>query len=141
MGLLLAQSLENTEIIEIPELPDHVVVVDCEIRPNVNERGVFLQGNSNRGGIRKHRWRRDKEDFSKVYRSVEDREDIRITFYHRPDLNRDLAIQEHTLELQLWHGTGHGDEFMNEFRDILRSKIEGADAALPSTISIKGGII
>lgn len=137
-GLQLAQSLGMSEIIEIPDPPDNVVVVDCEIRPDEDERWVFLQGNSDWAGIRKHSWARDKADLSNVYHSVEDREDARITIYHRPELNRDLAIQEQTLELQLWHGTGNGDEFMDTFRDTLRSNIESTDSTLSSTISVKG---
>ena len=137
-GLELAQSLETVEIVEVPDLPDSIVVVDCEIQPDEDERWMFFQGNSEWAGIRKHSWGRAKADLSTIYRSVDDREDIRITLYHRPDLNRDLAIQDHTLELQLWHGTGHGDEFMTTFRDRLRSKVEETDTTLPSTVSVKG---
>ena len=137
-GLRLAQSLDRAEIIESPDLSEKFVVVDCEIRPDEDERWVYLQGNAKWAGIRKHGWKRIRDDLSKVYRSEEGREDIRITLYHRPELNRELAIRERTLELQLWHGTGHPEGFNESFRDSLHSKIEESNSTLPSSVSLQG---
>ena len=137
-GLRLAKSLDRAEIIEIPDLSEKFVVVDCEIRPEKKERWVFLQENAKWAGIRKHGWKRVRDDLTKVYRSEEGREDIRITLFHRPELNRELAIQEQTLELQLWHGTGHPDGFNEAFRDSLHSKIEGSNSIFPSAVSLQG---
>ena len=137
-GLQLAQKLDMVDIIENPDIPDDFVVVDCEIRPGEVERWVFEQGNAQWAGIRKHDWRRAKDDLSSKYQSAEDREDIRIALHHRPELNRDLAIQEHTLELQCWHGTGHDEGYNAAFRDRLHSKIEETDSTLPSSISVQG---
>lgn len=137
-GIQLAQALDNAEIIELPDAPESFVVVDCEMQSGEEQRWAFIQGNSKWAGIRKHGWKCARADLSKIYGSAEGQEDIRITLYHRPEQNRNLAIQEKTLELQLWHGTGHPEGFNEEVRDSIHSKIESGDYTIPSTVSTRG---
>lgn len=137
-GLELARELKECEIAEMPDLSDSLVVVNCGVSDDEQERWIFNQGNSEWAGIMKYGWRRDKVEFSKLYQSKEGREDIQFRLYHRPDLNRELAIQDHTLELQLWHGAGYDDEYMDIFQEKLRSKTGEVNSMPPSSVSIEG---
>jgi hypothetical protein len=83
-------------------------------------------------------WWRHRDDFSNIYTMAQNKNDVRITLFHRLEQNRDLAVRDGVLELQLWHGTGNGDHFMRTFNDELTTQVEESDGDLPSSVSVAG---
>lgn len=138
-GTQLANAIDRVDIAEVDSLRDEYVAVNTETDSDHSEQWIFQQG-SKWGGITKHGWRRTKTDLSPVYRSSSDEEEetYRVAFYHRLELNRELAITDHILELQLWHGTDNPDELMTGFSDRLRTNIENGGITPPSSFNLTG---
>lgn len=137
-GTRLASTVDGGAITDIPGLPDENVAIEVAGASGDSRRWIFRQGNSDWGGIVEDGWWRAKDDLSHVYEQQEGREDIRIALYHRLEQNRDRAIRDHTLEIELWHGTDNGDEFMYSFRDTLAEKIDPESGAFPTTVELTG---
>jgi hypothetical protein len=136
-GERLASQLGLEPITDREALSDADVAVEVTPEPGTREQWHFQQG-TDWGGITRHSWRRDKQDFSPAYRGADDGETYRIAFYHRLSQNRAQAIEDHTLELQLWHGTDTPNEFMYSFRDRLQAALDERDTEYPSGLTITG---
>lgn len=137
-GSQLAEVIRNAEPTEIAALRDTDVAVKPTRTSLEDERWVFRQGDSDWAGMFKTGWWRHKDDFSNIYTMAENKNDVRITFFHRLQENRDRAIKDGVLELQLWHGTGNGDQFMRTFKDELTTNVEESEREIPSSVSVAG---
>lgn len=136
-GRRLATRLGLEPVADLEELSDSELVVEVAPESGTPEQWVFHQG-TDWGGISRYGWRRDKQDFAPVYGSAGDRETYRIAFYHRLSQNRAQAIEDHTLELQLWHGTDTPEEFMYSFRDRLQATLDERETEFPSGLTTTG---
>ncbi len=137
-GNQLVEVIREAEPIEIPSLRDTDVAIK-PTRPSLeDERWVLRQGHSDWAGIFKNGWWRHKDDLSHIYTKAENKNDVHITFFHRLEQNRDQAVRDGVLELQLWHGTSNGDQFMYTFKDELTSKVQESDGEIPSSVSVAG---
>jgi hypothetical protein len=52
--------------------------------------------------------------------------------------NREQAVRDGVLELELWHGTGNGDQFMNTFQEEITRGVEESDGEIPASVSVAG---
>lgn len=136
-GTKLAEALAAAEVVALPGQADHHIVVEFDGGAGDRERWVFRQGHSDWAGISLDRWRRDKDDPSKMYPETESA--IHITLFHRLERNRELAIRDQTLELTLWHGSDNSDHFMETFNDTFATKKAESDTPFPSAVTLTGG--
>lgn len=136
-GTQLAQALESAEIVELQSQRDDHVMVEFKGASGVSERWVFRQGNSDWAGISLDRWRRDKDDPSRIYPDTDS--SVSLTLYHRLELNRELAVRDQILELTLWHGSDNSDQFMETFNDTLATKKQETDTPFPPAVNLTGG--
>ncbi len=132
-GTQLVQALDVGKIVELPEISETNIAVEIQTHGGDTERWVFWQGNSDWAGIVKEGWWRHGETLSNVYSVADDRDDFRISLYHRLTENRERAVQDNILELQLWHGTGNGDRFMYDFKGEIAVKMDERADAFPAT--------
>lgn len=137
-GDRLAQMLDRGSVVDIPALADSHVAVKLTGPTGDARRWHFRQGDSDWGGIVKEGWWLDKEDLSPIYAEPDDDTDVRMSLYHRLKENRDLAVGDATLELQLWHGTSNGDEFMYAFKDQLEAAVADVDESISPAVSLTG---
>lgn len=134
----LAESMEIAEVVEEPALPDSDEAIKLRGASEERERWNLRQGDSDWGGFVKEGWWRRKDDLSKIFTQMEDKKDVRISLYHRMKQNRELAIRERTLEIQLWHGTGNGSDFMYAFKDNITELVEENPTLLPPNAELTG---
>lgn len=137
-GRQLVEYMDVGEPVEFSALRDSDVALDIDVPAGDDERWVFQQGDTDWAGLYKRGWWLGKDEFSPIYAQAEDKNDVRITFYHRLEKNREQVIRDNELQLTLTHGTGNGDEFMYTFRDKLNEKVDASDAAIPSGVSVAG---
>lgn len=137
-GTRLAESLDTVELIEFPSQPDNQVAVEMTKPNGDSERWMFRQGSSDWAGLVKEGWWLGKTTLDPIYINPDDKSGVRISLYHRLEDNRRKAVQNNKLELQLWHGTGNGNEFMYDFKDRLTAKIEEYANELPPTTETTG---
>lgn len=137
-GTRLAEALDVGEIVELPDLPESAIAVAVESTDGTADHWMFRQENSDWAGIVKDGWWRHGETLSNVYTVAEDRDDFRISLYHRLAENRELAVRDTTLELQLWHGTGNGRQFMEDFKSQIATKMDDRGDAVPPTAEYTG---
>jgi len=137
-GRRLVTRLDVGNPVEFSGLPDSDVALDIGIPDGDDERWVLRQGDTDWAGLYKRGWWLHQDDFSPIYAQAEDKNDVRITFYHRLEKNRDQVIRDNELQLTLTHGTGNGDQFMYTFRDKLKDKVNASDATIPSAVSVAG---
>lgn len=109
-GTKLTEALETAEIVEDRNIPDGYVAVDVKAEEDNYERWVFRQGMADWGEILKDGWWKHIEDLSNIYGSPRDDAIAGICFYHRLRQNRDLALDENILEIQLWHSSSNVEE-------------------------------
>lgn len=137
-GTRLAESLDIADMIEFPTQPANQVAVEI-MKPNGDsENWMFRQGSSDWAGLVKEGWWVDKADFKPIYHKPDDKSGVRISLFHRLEQNRSKAIENHTLELQLWHGTGNGDKYMYNFKDQIGTKIDQYSTDIPPTTETTG---
>lgn len=131
----LIEQLEIDDPVEIPAISDNKFV----IKPvGSSDRWILWQGSSDWAGIFKEGWWRQKDDFSNTYSKSDSKNDVRITFFHRLETNRELAAKDNTLKLELWHGTGNGDKFMYEFKDRITDRSEQNAGTIPPSVTVTG---
>lgn len=135
-GAKLAEQIEIGTVDEFSTLRDSDVAIDVDVSSGDNERWIFRQDNSDWAGLYKSGWWLHKDDFSPIYAQAEDNNDVRITFYHRLEENRDQAIKDSTLELKLYHGKSNGNQFTSAFQDNLTENIEASNARVSSSVNI-----
>jgi hypothetical protein len=132
--------MDDVEPVEISSLRDADVAVELAQPSIEDEQWVFRQGQKypDWAGIFKSGWWRHRDDFSDIYTHAEDKnDDVRITLYHRPKENREQAVRDRLLEVQLWHATGQ-DDFANSFKEKLTSKVNKRDTEIPPSVSVTG---
>ena len=134
----LVHRMEIAEPVEIPTLSDENVAIELDGASGTKERWIFGQGSPDWAGIFREGWWRHKDDLTNTYAKSEDRSDVRIAFFHRLQPNRDRVIRDNILELQLWHGVGNGDQFMNRFKDILVDKVAENAEKIPPSVTVTG---
>jgi hypothetical protein len=137
-GERLVETLDAAEVRDAPELGGAHIAIELPESPRGPERWIFRQGQSDWAGLIKEGWWRRKEDGSVVHRIEESSDEYRLSVCHRLSQNRELAIRDSVLELQWWHGTANGDEFMYTFKDILYPKLEAAGDTVPGTVEMTG---
>jgi hypothetical protein len=137
-GTRLAESIDIAEIIELPTQPASHVAVEVTKPDGDSERWMFRQGNSDWAGLVKDGWWLNKADRTPIYTIPDDKSDVRISLFHRLEQNRRKAVEDQTLELELWHGTSNGDQFMYEFKDRIAAKINENASELPPTTELTG---
>lgn len=137
-GNQLAEAMDDVEPVEIPSLRDADIAIK-PAQPSIeDERWVFRQGNSDWASIFKSGWWRHRDDFSDIYTHAENKnDDVRIFLCHRLKQNREQAVRDRSLELQLWHATGQ-DDFTDSFKEKLTSKMNKTDAEIPPAVSVTG---
>ena len=137
-GTQLARVLDVGSVVTHPELPESHVLIELETDEGDVDRWMFRQGHSDWGGIVKEGWWRHGDDLSSIYVSSDDADDYRLSLYHRLDENRELATRDHTLELQLWHGTKSGRAFMEAFKREVATKMDERSEVVPPTAEYTG---
>jgi hypothetical protein len=137
-GTRLAESLDFAELIEFPTQPANQVAVEITKPNGDSERWMFRQGSSDWAGLIKEGWWLDKADLDPIYDIPDDKSGVRISLFHRLEQNRSKAVKDQTLELQLWHGTGNGDQFMYDFKDRIAAKIDKYSGEIPPTTEATG---
>ena len=137
-GTRLAESIDIAEIIELSAQPASQVAVEVTKPTGESERWMFRQGSSDWAGLVKEGWWLDKADRAPIYAIPDDKSDVRISLFHRLEQNRSKAVENQTLELELWHGTGNGDQFMYDFKDLIAAKIDKDASELPPTTEATG---
>jgi hypothetical protein len=137
-GTQLVEHMEIGKPVEFSTLRGCDVAVGVGLTDENNERWVFRQGDSDWAGLYKSGWWLHKDDFSPIHTQSDDKNDVRIAFYHRLKKNREQAIKDRTLELKLYHGTGNGTEFTQAFQDNLTANIEASSAMIPSAVTLAG---
>lgn len=137
-GTHLAESLDMADVSDLPAQSTNKVGVEVAKSNGEPERWMFWQGNSDWAGFIKEGWWVDKADLDLIYNKPDDKSGVRITLFHRLEENRHKAVEDQTLELQLWHGTGHSDEFMYDFRDRITAKINNHISEIPPTTEATG---
>lgn len=135
-GTRLAEMMDGAKVVEVAGLDEANVAVEFPNSAGNSERWIFRQNDSDWAGIVKDGWWRGNTDHTPVYEQTADGNCYRLSFYHRLDQNREQAVRDHTLELQLWHGTDNGDDFMYSFRDILAEKVETNADIQPPTVDL-----
>ncbi|MFC6752944.1 PD-(D/E)XK nuclease family protein [Halorubrum tibetense] len=137
-GTRLAESLDIAEVIELPTQPANQVAVEITKPNGESERWMFRQGGSDWAGLVKEGWWLDKADLAPIYAKPDDKSGARISLFHRLEQNRSKAVEDQTLELQLWHGTGNSDQFMYDFKDRIGKKIDKHASEIPPTTEATG---
>jgi len=137
-GTRLAESLDSAEVIEFPTQPANQVAVEITKPDGESERWMFRQGSSDWAGLVKEGWWLNKAERSPIYAKPDDKSGVRISLFHRLEQNRNKAMDDQTLELQLWHGTGNSDRFMYDFKDRIAAKIDKHASELPASVETTG---
>ena len=137
-GTRLAESLDSAEVIEFPTQPANQVAVEITKPNGESERWMFRQGSSDWAGLVKEGWWIDQTDRDPIYAMPDDKSGVRISLFHRLEQNRSKAVEDQTLELQLWHGTGNSDQFMYDFKDRITAKIDNQTSEIPPTTEATG---
>lgn len=137
-GTRLAETLDVAELVDGPVGADDHVTIELDGSSGDRQRWHFRQVDSDWADIVKDGWWRRQDDLSEIYTKMTDKNDYRISLYHRLEQNRDLAVRDRTLELQLWHGTGNGDEFMDTFRDTISTLLKDRASEIPPTVEYTG---
>lgn len=137
-GVRLAAAIDPVSVVEVPKLPDDDIAIAFGDSHEPDDYWFLRQGQSDWAGLVKEGWYRRRDDLSPIYASAEGSDDIRLSFYHRLETNRDRAIRETELELQLWHGTDNGDTFMYAFRDLLADALNDSSITVPPEVELTG---
>lgn len=136
-GTQLVRTIDDSEVVEVQALPDTHEAIELRNSSGDRVRWMFRQG-SDWAGIMKESWWRDRDALTPIYTQADDGNDVRITLYHRLEENRERAVKDQTLELQLWHGTGNGDEFMYRFKDVVSTLLEQNSEEVPAAVEYPG---
>lgn len=132
-GAQLAQTLNTAKMVDDPDVPDRFVVVDTIASNADSQRWLFRQGSDWALLRRKDRWR-STTDLSTIYSAPEDEPTAAICLFHRLDQNRDLAVDERTLELQFWHKNENSDAFKTAYNRYLMDNEAEIREKAPSAV-------
>lgn len=114
-GTQLAQTLDSVETVEDANVPDPYVTLEIETQDGLPQRWILRQGKTNWGGILKQGWWKRTDDGSNIYDLPDDEMLAGLSFYHRLQRNRQLAIEDRTLQIEFWHSTSNSGRFIKRF--------------------------
>lgn len=137
-GTQLAETMDNVKQVEIPNLREDDIAVEVAQPSNEDERWVFTQTGSDWVNMFKSGWFRDKSDLSNIYIPDEDRNYIWTMFSHRLEKNREKAVEDNVLMINLIHGLGNSDSFNDTFKQKFVNKVENSNVKMPNSVRIPG---
>lgn len=100
---------------------------------------TFRAWDSDWGHVFKDGWWRSKDDFREaIVARDDDYEDVRVSFIHRLERNRDLAVGDRTLKFYFRNCGSNDKEFRERFNEAFDDRREEVERALPESAELTG---
>jgi hypothetical protein len=129
----LASSLDSSQLPVAREPGEVYPEVRIQRGGDETERWVFRANGGDWQHLFKYGWYRHESDLERLPKRADDRNDLRVGFYHRMEDERDTAIQDHQLKFNFRNMGSNPTDFIDIYVSEFDSRADDIEEHLTGT--------